>query len=243
MKVSIEPSGAITCEAPMAWVMPPASLAATSVLRSASSSEVLPWSTWPITVTTGDRRTRLSSSSSSSSTPHSIPSLSVSAASEPARDTSAPNPSAMASAVSASIDCVADASTPRFIRSLTTSAMPTLSLAARSPTVMDSPSRTRTGPVGSSGAATCPRPLFLGRVVRAVASVSSSNSTPPRFSRRALTTTRALSDSSDALRYNSPFFRSFPPILRRRCASDPPESSSPPEEDGALSSDDADTPA
>ena len=39
----------------MCWVMPPASPAATSVERMASSSEVLPWSTWPITVTTGAR--------------------------------------------------------------------------------------------------------------------------------------------------------------------------------------------
>ena len=30
--------------------------AATSVSRSASSSEVLPWSTWPMTVTTGRAR-------------------------------------------------------------------------------------------------------------------------------------------------------------------------------------------
>ena len=37
----------------MCWVIPPASPAATSVVRIASSSEVLPWSTWPITVTTG----------------------------------------------------------------------------------------------------------------------------------------------------------------------------------------------
>ena len=35
--------------------MPPASLAATSVERRASSSEVLPWSTWPMTVTIGGR--------------------------------------------------------------------------------------------------------------------------------------------------------------------------------------------
>ena len=35
--------------------MPPASCAATSVARSASSSEVLPWSTWPMMVTTGGR--------------------------------------------------------------------------------------------------------------------------------------------------------------------------------------------
>ena len=47
----------------MCWVIPPASPAATSVVRIASSSEVLPWSTWPITVTTGGRRTRSASSS------------------------------------------------------------------------------------------------------------------------------------------------------------------------------------
>ena len=35
--------------------MPPASPAATLVERMASSSEVLPWSTWPMTVTTGAR--------------------------------------------------------------------------------------------------------------------------------------------------------------------------------------------
>ena len=37
--------------------MPPASCAATSVARRASSSEVLPWSTWPMMVTTGGRAT------------------------------------------------------------------------------------------------------------------------------------------------------------------------------------------
>src|SRR5512143_2630689 len=39
----------------MCWVMPPASPATTFVLRMWSSSEVLPWSTCPITVTTGGR--------------------------------------------------------------------------------------------------------------------------------------------------------------------------------------------
>ena len=39
----------------MCWVMPPASPAATSVSRIASSSDVLPWSTWPMIVTTGGR--------------------------------------------------------------------------------------------------------------------------------------------------------------------------------------------
>ena len=40
----------------MCWVMPPASPAATLVERMASSSEVLPWSTWPMMVTTGGAR-------------------------------------------------------------------------------------------------------------------------------------------------------------------------------------------
>ena len=39
--------------APMCWVIPPASPAATRVLRIWSSRLVLPWSTWPMTVTTG----------------------------------------------------------------------------------------------------------------------------------------------------------------------------------------------
>src|SRR5256885_648162 len=42
----------------MCCVIPPASPAATSVSRMASSSDVLPWSTWPITVTTGGRSPR-----------------------------------------------------------------------------------------------------------------------------------------------------------------------------------------
>ena len=43
----------------MCWVMPPASPAATSEERMASSSDVLPWSTWPMTVTTGARGCKL----------------------------------------------------------------------------------------------------------------------------------------------------------------------------------------
>ena len=50
----------------MCWVMPPASPAATSVSRIASSSEVLPWSTWPMIVTTGGRSARSSSASANS---------------------------------------------------------------------------------------------------------------------------------------------------------------------------------
>lgn len=47
--------------------MPPASLAVTFAWRMVSSREVLPWSTWPITTTTGALETRFSSSSSLSS--------------------------------------------------------------------------------------------------------------------------------------------------------------------------------
>src|SRR3954465_1646527 len=47
----------------MCWVMPPASPAATSVWRIASSSDVLPWSTWPMIVITGGRGSRASSAS------------------------------------------------------------------------------------------------------------------------------------------------------------------------------------
>ena len=39
----------------MCWVMPPNSFSATFDLRMASSNDVLPWSTWPMTVTTGGR--------------------------------------------------------------------------------------------------------------------------------------------------------------------------------------------
>ena len=47
----------------MCWVMPPASPATTSASRMASSSDVLPWSTWPMIVTTGGRSTRSSAAS------------------------------------------------------------------------------------------------------------------------------------------------------------------------------------
>ena len=57
-----------TSLAPMCWVIPPRSPAATSVVRIASSRLVLPWSTWPITVTIGARGWRSAGSSSSNRT-------------------------------------------------------------------------------------------------------------------------------------------------------------------------------
>ena len=57
----------ITRYAPMCCVMPPASPATTFALRMRSSREVLPWSTWPMTTTTGARGTSSSSVSTWSS--------------------------------------------------------------------------------------------------------------------------------------------------------------------------------
>ena len=64
----------------MCWVIPPASPAATSVSRIASSSDVLPWSTWPMIVITGGRSTSSSSESSktgSSSSASAAPTMST----------------------------------------------------------------------------------------------------------------------------------------------------------------------
>ena len=56
----------------MCCVMPPASPDTTLALRMASSSEVLPWSTWPMMVTTGGRGCRSSGLSSALKTPSSM---------------------------------------------------------------------------------------------------------------------------------------------------------------------------
>src|SRR4030067_386145 len=54
-----------TSYAPMCWVIPPASWSITWLARIASKSDVFPWSTWPMIVTTGGRATRSSSRSAS----------------------------------------------------------------------------------------------------------------------------------------------------------------------------------
>ena len=55
-----------TVYAPMCCVIPPASLSMTWVLRMVSKSDVLPWSTWPMTQMTGGLSCMEASSSSSS---------------------------------------------------------------------------------------------------------------------------------------------------------------------------------
>ncbi|RMZ57705.1 hypothetical protein APUTEX25_001905 [Auxenochlorella protothecoides] len=91
MKVSAVPeAGSGKLKAPMCWVMPPASRAASAVRRSASSSVVFPWSTWPITATTAgrgaasgaslddDEATAAASGSSTAATPSSMAASSAS---------------------------------------------------------------------------------------------------------------------------------------------------------------------
>ena len=127
-KVSVLPS-CWTWYAPMCWVMPPASPAATWVWRIASSREVLPWSTWPITVTTGGRSTR--SPSSSSSTTGSSTSSSAAVTISILRS----NSLAIDSTDSSVSVWVRVAISPSFIRALITSAAESPRLSATSRTV------------------------------------------------------------------------------------------------------------
>ena len=98
----------------MCWVMPPASPETTLVLRMASRSEVLPWSTWPMMVTTGGRGSMVSSTSGVSKRPSSTSDSAT-------RFTVWPSSSATSCAVSASIASVILSSWPCFIRRRITS--------------------------------------------------------------------------------------------------------------------------
>ena len=112
----------------MCWVIPPASPATTSVWRIASSSEVLPWSTWPMIVTTGGRSARSASSSSKSgSSGASSAALTIS--------TLWPSSSARCSTVSSESVWVSVAISPIPMSFLITSALPTPSVSATSRTV------------------------------------------------------------------------------------------------------------
>ncbi len=119
----------------MCWVMPPASPPATSACRIASSSEVLPWSTWPMMVTTGARGSRSRSSSTS-------PSMPISTSDSDTRRTRWPNSWITSSAVSASRIWVTLAITPIFISDLMTSPVRVAMRLASSATLMVSGSTT-----------------------------------------------------------------------------------------------------
>ena len=132
---------ASTWYAPMCCVMPPASVSTTDVSRIASSSVVLPWSTWPMIVTTGGRSARSSSASSyvSGSSSSSAACLIV---------ISRFSPVAISSTSSSDTDCVAVRMTPTSMRILMMSDIGMPRACERSLT--DAPDATVTGPVGGA---------------------------------------------------------------------------------------------
>src|SRR5437773_829643 len=93
--------------------MRPASPATTLVERMASSSEVLPWSTWPMMVTTGGRGVSPAGSSTLSNSPSSTSDSAT-------RLTVWPSSSAMSWAVSVSITSVILSICPCFMSSVIT---------------------------------------------------------------------------------------------------------------------------
>ena len=127
----------------MCWVIPPRSPEATVVLRIASRRLVLPWSTWPITVTIGGRGTSRAGSSSPSrpgsfvagaATSAAVSATSAAASSGSA--TSYPSSVATRDAVSRSMSWLIVAKIPLLISSRMTSAGFTSSSSASSLTVI-----------------------------------------------------------------------------------------------------------
>ena len=114
----------------MCCVMPPASPLATRVRRIVSSSDVLPWSTWPITVTTGGR------GSGSAVCVASVSASSASGSSSLAAFALWPISSTTIIAVSWSSTWLIVTIEPIFISALITSAAFTDILCARSATVI-----------------------------------------------------------------------------------------------------------
>ncbi len=160
---------ASTWYAPMCCVMPPASVSTTCDLRIASSSVVLPWSTWPMIVTTGGRASSASSGSSYDS---------GSCSSSPACliVTSRSSSAAISSTSSSVSDWVAVRICPRFMRILMMFGIETPSACEKSRTL--TPDSTETGPVGATGAcrgpsrrgaSSRPRPPWRGSRGRAAA--------------------------------------------------------------------------
>ena len=115
----------------MCWVMPPASPDTTLAWRMRSSSVVLPWSTWPMTVMTGGR-TCWSVSSSSSLSSNIAWSSSSSCWPGSTRSRSAPISRANSSICSSVSDMVAVTISPFCMRKRMTSAALRFSLGANS---------------------------------------------------------------------------------------------------------------
>ena len=162
----------------MCCVIPPASVSTTDVSRIASSSVVLPWSTWPMIVTTGGRGCEVSSASSkaSGSSSSSAACLIV---------TSRSSSAAISSTSSSESDCVAVCISPRPIMILMICGIGTPSACERSRTV--TPDWTVTGPVGGGDLRARCFGSRRGRVVAAAAPWRG-----PRTRRRLSMTTRRL---------------------------------------------------
>ena len=128
----------------MCCVIPPASVSTTDASRIASRSVVLPWSTWPMIVTTGGRGARSSSASSNAAGSSSSSAACLIVIS---RSSSVP----MISTSSSESDCVAVRICPRPMRILMSSGIGTPSACERSLTV--TPDSTVTGPVGGAAGA------------------------------------------------------------------------------------------
>ncbi len=135
----------------MCCVIPPASVSTTAVSRIASSSVVLPWSTWPMIVTTGGRASRASSASS-------YDSGSASSSSACLIVTSRSSSAAISSTSSSESDCVAVFIWPSAISILMICGIETPSACEKSRSV--TPDSTVTGPVGGDDLARCPRPAL-----------------------------------------------------------------------------------
>ena len=178
----------------MCCVMPPASPLATRARRMLSSSEVLPWSTWPITVTTGGR---------GSSTAVDVPSSSLSASSASGSSSLAaralwPISSTTIIAVSWSSTWLMVTIVPIFIIVLITSTALTAILWARSATLIVSGTVTsRTiGPLApvapSAPSSSCRRVPILGCLQPPVPA-------PPVTSPRSLSARRRAASSWKAV--------------------------------------------
>ena len=133
--VSMNVTGVPLCTtwyAPICCVMPSASLATTFVRRMVSSSVVLPWSTWPSTVTTAGRVSRSADSSSATAPPAALTGSSTFRAAYP-------NTRATPAAVSKSTIWLMLANTPPRISCLMTCTGSTRIRSASTPTAIASP--------------------------------------------------------------------------------------------------------
>ncbi len=170
--------------------MPPASPETTFALRIASSSEVLPWSTWPMIVTIGGRDCRSSALSSTVS-------ITCSTSASETRTARWPNSSMISSAVSASMVWFMLTSMPIFIRAFTTSAARSAMRFASSDTTMVS---------GNCTSRACfsgfwPKPSALLRAFSCLRFIEASERVRPP------------SPSSAAVRVNLPARRPSSPLL------------------------------